>query len=121
MATAKYATKPDAPAPEGPIEAWTPDAGMTISTVRMSRAQVIDVQFEHPEDWTEAQVTAAIVADGLSIGPKLEWWCADQDNIKMQSVSLGEPLTGDDARREPIALTAGRWKYTNALNSSFGG
>ena len=104
MAKATYA-KPEEPKPEGEVSAWTPDPGNAISTVVFERVTECQAQFEHPESWTAEQVKAAVKENGLTIGPKLEWWRAPNEDIELSVVKLGEPAEGEFARREPIVLS----------------
>lgn len=79
-----------------------PDDGNAISTVRVTRTEDAYVIVEHPEGWTEAEVTDALHARLLDFAPKIQWWGA-ASRTKLRAVALGtnEP---DDPMMDPFEL-----------------
>ena len=102
MAKAVPAPNPP-PAIEGPV-VYEPDEGMTISTVKVCRTQDAFIAVEHPKDWSEEEVLAAIETRQMDFAGKVDWWDAE-NTTTIDSVALGvnDP---DSPHREPFVLAA---------------
>lgn len=91
------------PEPEHKPEAWAPDEGNTISTIRVMQVRDAYVAIEHPEGWTPKQLQAALTRRASDLVAAACWWEADQ-TTRITQVVIGTNAP-DEPGAEPVTLT----------------
>ena len=66
----------------------------SISTVTVTRVSTAQVAVEHPAEWTDAQIKAAVQERAIDIGTSAQMWCAET------RTTLGAIVYGRDTRDE---------------------
>jgi hypothetical protein len=61
----------------------------TISTAHYQRTVHAFVSVEHPDDYSEEQIRAALDAKALDIGPRLCFWANDATETELVGVAVG--------------------------------
>jgi hypothetical protein len=72
-----------------------------ISTVTIERMSAAKLAVEHPDDWTEENVKAAVEARALDIGGMVPYWSATTKSA-IGAVTLGEDPREVDDEDEPM-------------------
>lgn len=71
----------------------------SISTVTVTRVSIAQVAVEHPAEWTDAQIDAAVQERAIDIGTSAQMWCAKT------RTTLGAIVFGRDTREESDGMT----------------
>jgi len=84
---------------------YQPDPGNLFSTVEVRRVQVGVVIVEHPDGWTDAQLSAAVGRRGGDIASRADFWSAAPETELVEVArGMAEMEDGEDMV-EPFLLT----------------